>query len=98
LDGTKNKVHFVTQFPGTNPRLARNGVGAGIPRGQQAVIGKEYFVRQAAILFGMAKATTDPKISAALLDKAADLKLQVDEPGAPPDSKPLAPDIEPPAT
>jgi hypothetical protein len=37
------------------------------------VIGKEYFVRQAAILFGMAKTTTDPKISAALLDKAADL-------------------------
>jgi hypothetical protein len=55
-------------------------------------------VRQAAILFGFAKATTDPKISAALLDKAADLKLQVDEPGAPPDAKPLAPDIEPPAT
>jgi hypothetical protein len=62
------------------------------------VIGKEYFVRQAAILFGLAKATTDPKISAALLDKAADLKLQVDEAGAPPGSKPLAPDIEPPAT
>ena len=62
------------------------------------VIGKEYLVRQAAILFGMAKTTTAPKISAALLDKAADLKLQVDEPGAPPDSKPLAPDIEPPAT
>jgi hypothetical protein len=59
------------------------------------VIGKEYFVRQAAILFGMAKATTDPKISAAFLGKAADLKLQSD---APPDSKPLAPDIEPPAT
>jgi hypothetical protein len=37
-------------------------------------------VRQAAILFGMAKATMDPKISAALLDKAADLKSQLDEP------------------
>ena len=59
------------------------------------VIGKEYFVRQAAILFGLAKATTDPKISAALLDKAADLKLQVDEPGTPPDLTPPAPDIEP---
>ena len=62
------------------------------------MIGKEYFVRQAAILFGMAKATTDPKISAALLDKAADLKLQVDESGAPPDLMPIAPNIEPPAT
>jgi hypothetical protein len=46
------------------------------------VIGKEHFVRQAAILFGMAKTTRAPKISAALLGKAADLKLQVDEPGA----------------
>jgi hypothetical protein len=64
--------------------------------GDSIVIGKEYFVRQAAILFGLAKVTTDPKISAALLDKAADLKLQVDEPVAPPNSKPLAPDIEPP--
>lgn len=61
------------------------------------MIGKEYFVRQAAILFGLAKATTDPKISAALLDKAADLKLQVDETGAPPDLTPIAPDIDPPA-
>jgi hypothetical protein len=61
------------------------------------VIGKEYFMRQAAILFGLAKATTDPKISAALLDKAADLKLQVDKLGASPDVTPLAPDIEPPS-
>jgi hypothetical protein len=41
------------------------------------VIGKQYFVRQAAILFGIAKATKDPKISAALMDKAADLKSKV---------------------
>jgi hypothetical protein len=60
------------------------------------MIGKEYFVRQAAILFGLAKATKDPKISAALLEKAADLKLQVDELGAP-NLTPLTPDIEPPA-
>jgi hypothetical protein len=32
---TKNKVHFVTQFPERIPNLTRNGVGAGIPRGQQ---------------------------------------------------------------
>ena len=79
---------------GTNPQFPRNGVGAGMPRGN-TVIGKEYFVRQAAILFKFAKATTDPKISAALMDKAADFKLQVDE-GKPPDLTPLAPDVEPP--
>ena len=63
-----------------------------------SVIGKEYFVRQAAILLNFAKATTDSNVSAALIDKAADLKLQVDEPGAPRNATPLAPDIEPPAT
>jgi hypothetical protein len=55
------------------------------------VIGKAYFVRQAAILFGLAKATQDPKMSAALMDKAADLKLRVNGPAASP------PDDEPPA-
>jgi hypothetical protein len=64
--------------------------------GESQVIGKQYFVRQAAILFKFAKATKDPKVSAALLDKAADLKQQVDEPGAQQDLSPLAPDIEPP--
>ena len=64
--------------------------------GENTVIAREYFGRQAAILFKFAKATTDPKISAALMEKAADLKLQVDEPGAQPDLSPLAPDIEPP--
>jgi len=65
--------------------------------GESTVIGREYFVRQAAILFKFAKATKDPKVSAALLEKAADLKLQVDEPG-PPGLKPSARDIEPPPT
>jgi hypothetical protein len=63
------------------------------------VIAKAYFARQAAILFGIAKATKDPGMSAALIDKAADIKSKVDELGAPPlDLIPLAPDIEPPAT
>ena len=64
--------------------------------GEDSVIGNAYFVSQAAILFRFAKATSDPKISAALMEKAADLKLRVDEPGAPPYWTPLAPDIEPP--
>jgi len=62
--------------------------------GTANVIGKQYFMRQAAILFGMAKATTDPKISAALLDKAADLKSQLDdEPII--DRSLRAPDVQP---
>jgi hypothetical protein len=76
------------------PRVTSAALGY---HGDIHVISKEYFVRQAAILLGLAKATTDPKISAALLDKAAE--LQVDKPGATPDLTPLAPDVErPPAT
>ena len=60
------------------------------------MIGREYFLRQAAILFKFAKITKDPKISAALLEKAADLKLRMDEPGNPHDLTPTAQDIEPP--
>lgn len=46
------------------------------------MIGREYLMRQAAILFKFAKVTKDPTISAALLEKAADLKSRVDEQGA----------------
>jgi hypothetical protein len=73
----------------------RSGVGAGY-HGGSTVIGREYFARQAAILFKFAKATKDPTISAALLEKAADLKSQVDETMQPlSDLGPNAPDVEP---
>jgi hypothetical protein len=91
-----NYVHFCSFGRERMPRLRHGIGGAGTPRGK-SVIGKQYFVRQAAILFGIAKATKDPKISAALMDKAADLKSKVDGPGAPPDLAPLAP-VEPPPT
>jgi hypothetical protein len=69
--------------------------GAGIPRGK-AVIGKEYFVRQAATLLRFAKTTTNPDLAAGLTVKAADLKSQVDEASALPDLSPRAPDVESP--
>ena len=59
------------------------------------VIGRDYFMRQATILLEFAKTTTDPKVAAGLIEKAADLKLQVDEPGARPGPSPLAPDVQP---
>jgi len=67
-------------------------------KGKIHVIGKAYFLRQAAILFGLAKATQDPQISAALMEKAADLKLRVDEPAASHHLTPPPPAIEPPST
>jgi hypothetical protein len=86
-----------TFFPliGTIARALRSVGGALGYHGENHVIGKAYFARQAAILFGLAKATTDPKISAALLDKAAE--LQVDKSGATPDLTPRAPDVGPPS-
>jgi hypothetical protein len=65
--------------------------------GENTVIGKQYFVRQAATLLRFAKSTQDPQMAAALLEKAADFKSQVEQTIPSPDLTPLAPDIEPPA-
>ena len=74
------------------------GVGGALGYHEEInLIGKAYFVRQAEILFRFAKATNDPKISAGLMEKAADLKLQVDDPSASRDLTPVPPDIEPPS-
>jgi hypothetical protein len=40
---------------------------------------------------------TNPQLAAVLIEKAADLKSQVDETSTTPDPSPLAPDVEPPA-
>jgi hypothetical protein len=53
-------------------------------------------MRQATTLLKFAKSTTNPQLAAVLIEKAADLKSQVDESNLP-DAAPLAPDIEPPA-
>ncbi len=55
--------------------------------------GREYLVRQAATLLKFAKATTDPRVVAGLVEKAAELKSQVDEA---PDKSPQAPDVKSP--
>jgi hypothetical protein len=62
--------------------------------GKVTVIGRRYFVRQAATLVEFAQATNDPKLAAALIEKASNLLGQIDESSAPPDLSPLAPDIE----
>ena len=69
--------------------------GAVLVEWEPMVIGRDYFTRQATILLNFAKATKDQKVAASLIEKAADLNLQVDEPRARPDPSPLAPDIQP---
>jgi hypothetical protein len=57
------------------------------------VVGRNYFTRQAATLLKFAKSTSDPRLAAALVEKASNLKSQSDETG-PPDLSPQAPDVE----
>jgi hypothetical protein len=59
------------------------------------VIGRQYFLRQAATLLKLALSTNDPKLAAALIGRADDLLAQIDESSARPDPMPLAPDVEP---
>jgi hypothetical protein len=61
------------------------------------LIGRGYLVRQAATLLKFAQTTTDPKVAAGLVDKAADLRSQVDEASELPDLSARPPDVEPPA-
>jgi hypothetical protein len=61
------------------------------------MLGRNYFTRQAMILLKFAKSTNDPQLAAALIEKAADFKSQVDDTMPPPDPSPQAPDVERPA-
>ena len=70
-------------------------LGAGIRHYRESrVVGRSYFTRQATTLLKFAKSTSNPDLAAVLIEKAADLKSQVDE-AMPPDPSPLAPDVEP---
>src|SRR3954452_15793500 len=53
-----------------------------------------YVTRQIATLLKFAKDTKSPGLAAALVEKAADLKDRADD-MPPPDSSPLAPDVDP---
>lgn len=55
--------------------------------------GKQYLERQAALLLKFAKSSSDPQIVAGLVEKAADLKSQVDSAL---DQSLRAPDVESP--
>jgi len=59
------------------------------------MVGRSYFVQQAATLLGAARKTADPKLAAALVGKAADYLSQIDEAMPPLDRSPKPPDVEP---
>jgi hypothetical protein len=61
----------------------------------QLVLGRLYLTRQAAALLRFASATSNPKLAAALVERAAELKSQADERASSrPDPSPYAPDVE----
>lgn len=43
------------------------------------MVGREYLTRQATTLLKFARTVTDPNVAAGLVEKAADLKSQVDD-------------------
>lgn len=52
-----------------------------------------YFARQATTLLKFAQSTSNPELAATLIERAADLKAQIDADKRP-DLTPLAPDVE----
>ena len=58
------------------------------------VLSRDYFVSQVMTLLKFAKATTNPQLAAVLIEKAADLKSQVDESSTTPDAT-QTPDAQP---
>ena len=59
------------------------------------MLSRHYFVSQVASLLKFAKETTNPQLAAVLIEKAADLKSQVDESSTTLDPSHVAPDVEP---
>jgi hypothetical protein len=57
------------------------------------VVGRHYLTRQATTVLKFAKTVTDPNMAAVLVEKAAELKSQMDESNLP-DKSPRAPDVE----
>jgi len=76
------------------PAAAFGGWASGANTGN-IVLSRQYFVRQVAALLQFAKETTNPQLAAVLIEKAADLKSQIDESGVPPDPGPPTPDAQP---
>jgi hypothetical protein len=58
------------------------------------MLGRVYFARQATTLLKFARSTSNPELAASLVERAANLKAQIDKDDRPSPS-PVAPDVEP---
>jgi hypothetical protein len=59
------------------------------------MLSRHYFVSQVASLLKFAKETTNPQLATVLIEKAADLKSQVDESSTTPEPSTQAPAVQP---
>jgi hypothetical protein len=64
-----------------------------VSSGVRYVLGRPYFKRQAATLLRFAKLTSNPALAASLVERAADLKAQIDS-DIRPDPSIIPPDVE----
>ena len=90
--GRDRCVHFCAQGAEQNrlfPRHACDGNGPGCI----IVLSRPYFTRQAATLLKFAKLTSNPALAASLVERAADIKAQIDSDRRP-DAGAVAPDVE----
>jgi len=62
--------------------------------GVTLVLGRSYFIRQAASLLGLAKQISDANVTASLLEKATTLHEQAHEAKPESDMSPRAPDVD----
>jgi hypothetical protein len=84
-------VHFVTGR-GTIS-LSPRDVGGRVIGEISAVVDKQYLTRQATTLLKFAQSISDPRVSAGLVEKAADLKDQLDG-STTRDTGPWPPDVQ----
>jgi hypothetical protein len=62
--------------------------------GNFVVLSRRYVARQVASLLEFAQSTKDKRLSAVLIEKAADIKAQADQVPENPDISPKAPDVQ----
>ena len=87
------RVRFYTSAGNETPLVEFRRWAVGRMTG--CIISRHYFAGQVASLLKFAKETTNPQLAAVLIEKAADLKSQVDESSTTPEPSTQAPAVQP---
>jgi hypothetical protein len=85
-------MYIFVLFAGTKSSFVRD-VPKSCKFGESTVLRRNYFARQATTLLKIAKTTNDPRIVAAVVTKAIDLKSHLEDVEPPADPSPRPPDV-----